>query len=127
MNNLLTWQYWFNLQPEPFLPLPWNIFVGGVIFLFVITVGLAFIKMRPGLYRGFFKRLYIFTTTNTLIGLMFLFFIYEQVPFFSARFWLLIWLLSGLVWLFFLLKGFGSIAKRKQELSEELERRKYLP
>lgn len=127
MNNLLTWQYWFNLQPEPFLSLPWKIFIGGVVLLFLITIALAILKTRPGLYRGFFKRLYAFTLTNTLLGSMFLFFNYEQVPFFSARFWLLIWLLSTLIWLYFLVRGFSSIAKRKQELTEEQERLKYLP
>ena len=57
MKNLLTFNYWFNLQPEPFLPLPWNIFIGTVACFFAAAIGLAVIKMRPGLYRGFFKRL----------------------------------------------------------------------
>ncbi len=127
MSNLLTWQYWFNLQPDPFLSLPWNIFIGSIVFLFAATILLAIIKIKPSVYRGFFKRLYILTLTNALLGLMFLFFNYEQVPFFSARFWFLIWAAASLTWLFFLLKGFGSIAKKKQELTEEQERKRYLP
>lgn len=127
MENIISWQYWFNLQPEPLLALPWKLFIALIVFMFLAAIVLAILKMRPGIYRGFFKRLYVFALANSLIGSMFLFFNYEQIPFFSARFWLLLWLLSSLTWLYFPIKKFGSITPNNQELKKEKERLKYLP
>lgn len=127
MSNLITWKYWFSLQPEPFLPLAWNILNGTIVLFIVSAVIFAILKMRPGIWRGLYKRLYAFSLTGFIIGLLMLFFNYEQVPFFMARFWLIIWLVIMVVWLFFILRDLRSIPQKKKELTDQQELKKYLP
>jgi len=127
MKNLLTLNYWFNLQPEALQIPVQRIFIGFIILLAVLAIIIAIIKRRGGIYRGVLNRIYSFCLGNTVIGLIILFFNYEATPFFSARFWFGIWILIMIAWLFFILKKLMSVPARKKELEEEKELKKYLP
>jgi hypothetical protein len=127
MNNLLTLTYWFNLRPGTLIPAAQRIFIAGLIILIAGSIILAIFKKRGGIYRGFLNRLYVFSVSNAVIGFIFLFFTREEIPFLSARFWLLIWLISMIIWLFFILKKLKAIPAQRQKLEEERERKKYLP
>lgn len=127
MKNIFTWQYWFTVNPERLTPLGFY-FLIGLIFLFLLAGIITFIfKKRPSLYKGILKNLYGFAITNFFIGLLFLFFNYENIPFFAARFWLGFWLISCLIWLFFILKNLKKIPEKKRLLEIEKEKKKYLP
>lgn len=127
MNNFLTWQYWFTVNPERLTTLGFY-FLIGLIFLFLLGGIISFVlKKRPSLYKKIIKNLYGFSVTNFLIGLLFLFFNYENIPFFAARFWLGLWLISCLIWLFFILKKIKEIPEKKKLLEIEREKKKYLP
>lgn len=127
MKNLLTVDYWFNLAPEPFLPLAHKLFIAFIIALAAAAFIIAIAKSKSGIYRGFFKRLYAFCLTNAVIGLILLFFDYESVPFFSARFWIALWGLTMIAWLIPILKSLKVIPRRKKEREQEQELKKYLP
>ncbi|MFA6994819.1 MAG: hypothetical protein WC249_00170 [Patescibacteria group bacterium] len=127
MKNLITLDYWFNLRPEALLPSTQNAFMALVISLAILALIIAVTKNRGGIYRGFLNRLYSFCLTNAAIGLLLLFFNYEVIPFFSARFWLGFWALLMLIWLIFILKKFKNIPIKKKKLEEEKELKKYLP
>lgn len=127
MRNLLTIDYWFNLAPETFVPLAQKLFIAFVIILAAAALAVAIAKSRSSLYRGFFKRLYAFCLTNSLIGLLLLFFNYERVPFLSARFWMGLWLLMMIGWMIPLIKGLTAIPQKKKEREQEKEMKKYIP
>jgi len=127
MKNLLTLNYWFNLRPESLTASAQKIFIASLIILAVLSLITAFIKNRGGIYRGFLNRLYVFFLTNTVIGLLLLFFNYEVVPFFSARFWLGLWGLVMIIWLIFILKKLKNIPQQKKQREAEKELKKYLP
>lgn len=127
MNNLLTLNYWFNLRPEAWLPPAQKVFIGLIIALAVAALIILITKKRTGIYRGFLKRLYAFCLTNVIIGLLFIFFNYEAVPFFSARFWLGLWALIMIVWLVFILKDLKKIPAKKKQQEQEKELKKYIP
>lgn len=127
MNNLLTWQFWFNLKPEPLVPFAQKSLIALIIVLLILTIALAILKKKGGIYRGFLKRLYNFSLSNTLLSLIVFFFNYEMIPFFSARFWLGLWILMMLIWLIFITKNLGKISIQKKELEHEQELKKYLP
>jgi amino acid transporter len=127
MTNLLTWSFWLTLSPESLTPLAQKIFIGFLIFLAASAILVALIKRRGSIYRGFFKKLYGFLLGNAVIGLIFFFFNYEMVPFFSARFWLAIWALVMIVWLFFIIKKLKVIPRQKKEQTKNEELKKYLP
>lgn len=127
MTNLLTFSYWFNLRPETLIAPGQKLFIGFIILLAVLALVVSLMKRRGGLYRGFFKRLYGFCLSNSLIGLILLFFNYEMVPFFSARFWLAIWAIIMIVWLVYILKSLKTIPIQKKNREQAKELKKYLP
>lgn len=127
MTNLLTWRYWFTLRPENLSSLMQNLFTGFIGVLILLAILTIIIKRKGGVYRGFFTRFYNFCLGNAFIGLIFYFFNYEMVPFFSARFWLAIWALVMLVWLILILKRLKNIPLQKKKHEEENEIKKYLP
>jgi len=127
MSNLLTLHYWFNLRPESLTPLAQKLFIGLLLLFIVLAIVVGFLKKKSGLYRGFFKRLYIFCWGNFLIGLLFFFFNYEQVPFLGARFWLGLWIIVMLAWLVIILKKLKTIPEQKKQREQEKELQKYLP
>ncbi len=104
-------------------------FIIFVVILVVLTIVFAFIQARnkKNLYGRFWTGLYYFCLTNTIIGVFLLFFIYEAIPFLSARFWFLLWVAEVLVWIFFLVKKLREIPKRKKQLEEERKYKKYIP
>ncbi len=127
MTNLLTWRFWFTLRPEALTPFIQQCFVWLLVLFAVLAIFAALIKRRGGIYRGLFKRLYNFFLSNAVIGLVLLFFDYEAVPFFSARFWLGLWAITMAVWLIFILKKLKTIPLQKKQKEQEKELKKYLP
>lgn len=127
MQNIITLDYWFNLRPEPLLPFAQNFFIGSIALLAAVAILSALSQRSSSLYRGFFKRTYAYSLTNTIIGLLFLFFTYESVPFFSARFWLGLWAIVMIVWLVFILKSLKAIPVQKKLMEQEKEMKKYIP
>ncbi len=127
MTNLLTWDFWFNLNPGPLTVLNQKIFIGLLIAFVALAIFVLIIKRSGGIYRGFLNRLYGFYLANTVIGLVLFFFNYELVPFFSARFWLALWLGVMIIWLFFIIKKLRLIPLQKKEQEQVKEMKKYLP
>jgi hypothetical protein len=127
MKNLLTWNFWFNLSPDPLLPIIQKSFIALFFALVILTIITAVLKKKTSIYRGFFKRLYNFFLGNSIIAILFIFLNYEMIPFFSARFWLGLWFLVMLVWLFSVLKNLKKIGVNKKQLEQEKELKKYLP
>ncbi|MCX6797952.1 MAG: hypothetical protein NTX66_01890 [Candidatus Falkowbacteria bacterium] len=127
MKNLLTLKYWFTLRPEPLSSQANWLFIATVLLLILLSAIFLWLKMKPGLYRTIFKKLYNFSLGNAVIGLLFLFFNYENATFFSARFWLLAWLLLMIVWLISILKELKRIPAKKRQISQEQVYKKYLP
>lgn len=127
MTNLLTLNYWFTSRPENLVAVAQSTFNISIAILFLATLIIFIFKRRPGIYKGILQRLYFFSLTNTITGLVLLFLNYESVPFFSARFWLLLWLLSASVWLLFIIKHLSKIPKLKKKINADMEFKKYLP
>lgn len=127
MSNLLTANYWFSVNPGPLVPNAFNILIGITIFFFVASIVFLFLKKKKSLYRGVFTSLYNLSITGFIIGLVFLFFHYESLPFFTARFWLAIWVIVMAVWFFYIVKKMRKIPKRKEEIEKEKELKKYIP
>lgn len=127
MSTLLSFAFWFNLRPGSMGSVPRNIFIGLIIALIVLTILFFIAKKKKGLYRNLYSNLYDFSISNAFIGLLILFFNYEIVPFFSAYFWFLLWILVAIWWLIGIFKELKKIATRKKQQGEVDEIKKYLP
>lgn len=127
MQNLLTWHFWFNLRPEPLLPIFVNIFLGFLILLLLASIFTGIKQSRKGLYKIFWKKAYNFSIGNLIIGAVFFFFNYERAAFLSARFWLAIWIIIMLWWLWPIVKQYRLVPAKQKQLAQEQEFKKYIP
>lgn len=127
MSTLLSFPFWFNLRPGSMGVLPRNIFIGVIIIFIVLAIIFFIKKKKKGLYHHLTSNLYDFCISNAFISLLLLFFNYEVVPFFSAHFWFLLWILVSAWWLFNLLKELKKITTRKKQQGQLDEIKKYLP
>ncbi len=127
MRHLLDLNYWFNLRPETLSSVGQALFI-ILLAIFLVTIIVIFIaKKKMGIYRGFFKRISDFCVGNLIIGGTLLFFNYEIIPFFSARFWLAIWAIVMIVWKYFILKTLKKIKLDRNDKGKEDQFKKYLP
>ncbi len=127
MNNLLNLSFWFDLRPPAMLPL-FNYFFIAFILLLIVLMILSFrLKNKKKVYKGVLISLYNFSLTNTIIGLIFLFFNYQRVPFLAARFWFLLWAILIIVWLLFIYLKLKKVPAQREKLIAQEEYNKYLP
>lgn len=129
MNNLLSMKFLFNPRPGALSALFQNFFFTFLALFFILAVVFAVLKKRNGknIYYKIWRKLYIFCLTNIFIGLIILFFIYELIPILSSRFWFLIWGMAMAVWLGFISKELAQIPKKRQQIEQEREYKKYIP
>ncbi len=131
MENLLSLHFWFNIRPPQLTPL----FQYSLItFIILLAAGCGFFfwkKRKKGKSKNFYitawRKLYYFCGTNLILGLLLLLFNYEKTPFFSARFWYLVWLAEMLVWLFFIYKFLKTVPEKIKKAEQEENYKKYLP
>lgn len=127
MSTLFTPAFWFNLRPGSMGSTPRNIFLGFIAILIIGAICSFIAKRKKSPYRSFFANLYNFSISNVIISLMLLFFNYEIVPFFSAYFWYLIWVLVIICWLIGIILKVKKIMLKKKDQVEVDEIKKYLP
>lgn len=127
MANLLTFKYWFNTSPESFIFLARIAFLSFLGLLLIAGVFFMLARRQAGPKKVLFNKLYDFCFVNLILGLLLLFFNYQQVRFFSARFWILIWLIIMIWWAFNISKKIRKIILQREERKKEEEFKKYLP
>ncbi|MDI3496166.1 MAG: hypothetical protein PWQ35_187 [Patescibacteria group bacterium] len=127
MTNFLTIKYWFSVNPGSLVSLGFNLLLALTLALFLLGIITIILKRKKGIYRGVFNSFYDFSVANFILGLLFLFFHYENIPFFTARFWLALWFIGIVIWLYFIFKKIKKIPEKRKELEAEKEKRKYLP
>ena len=127
MQHLLSLSYWFNLRPETLSHVGQTMFIALLTTFFAAVIVIFITKKKMGIYRGFFKRISDFCVGNLIIGGLLIFFNYEIIPFFSARFWLAIWGLVMVIWMYFILRTLKKIKLDKTDKGRDDEYKKYLP
>ncbi len=103
----------------------------AVIFAATIAIGIfAGLKAKSsdGLTAKGLNRIKVLGWTMGLIGFAYLFFAWQRVAVLGGRFWLLIWLGVGIIWLFFIIVYLKVEVPQKKEANKKTkEFRKYLP
>jgi len=127
MSTLFTLAFWFNLRPGSMGSIPRDIFLAFIVLLIAAAVLLFITKRKKGAYRSIFSSLYNFSISNSVIALLLLFFNYEIVPFFSAYFWYLIWIVIMICWLVGIALKIKKLTLKKKEQIVVDEIKKYLP
>jgi len=128
MKKFLDLHFWFNIRPGT---LDFNVMFILIVIL-AIFLGIAIISGLPkfkqrGLYFKIWKHINLFAVSNFIIGLFLLFFAYETLVVLSIRFFFLLWFLSMLIWLRFIVGDFIKIPELREKLKKEAEYKKYIP
>ncbi len=133
MNYLISFfrlSHLFYLRPQPMV---WR----GVIILIVINcllivLGLvAFFaapKIKDGLKVKGLRKIVHMGLTMGILGLVYIFFAWQGVAFLAARFWILIWAITILVWLAFIAKYMiKEVPKLRARIEDKRKFDKYIP
>lgn len=127
MTLIQTYDYWFNTRPELLSKI-------GVAVLVVVGLAccyliyLAKVKQKNKDYsRALWYRLENFAITNAVLSFLMALCYYQGIPFLSAKFWLLLWIIINVVYLNWLYRKFKKIPARLEKIKQEKEFKKYIP
>lgn len=128
--NILRLSYWFY---QPFIAIGFAKWAWIIGFLVLVLVGLvAYIVRANEKYTNRTKEVLLrvgnYGVVTGLLGLLWMFFRQEAVPFLAWRFWLLGWIVLFVWWgakiLYYIYKRVPVI---QNELSQKIAKEKYLP
>ncbi|MFA5076281.1 MAG: hypothetical protein WC480_02580 [Patescibacteria group bacterium] len=128
---LLTWNFWFQKDPGQMAPAAFKLLV--VIFAICLVGAIIFwllgrISKKDRIYIKLFKKIQSFLITLGLVGFVILFFFFEEAPYLSSRFWLLIWLVIAVFWLIKIIKFTVVDLPRRLTEQKKIESfKQYLP
>lgn len=120
----------FTMRP-PAMQLKTVLILAGFFGLFVVLGIISKIitkKTNDGLkLKGWLRLFYLFTSMG-LIGLGYLIFAWQGVTLLAARFWLIIWLITVIVWLIFIgIYMFSKVPKLRAKIKKQRNFEKYIP
>jgi hypothetical protein len=129
LNDFISYYFWF-IPPGSLLTLSdkvlFGIFLGLVALALIARISMIFVKNQVN--RKLLKKLWYWSLTIGLIGLVWAAIRYENTPLFGRRIWAGIDLLVGLIWLGFIIKyAIFNFRFEKNEFARELIKNKYLP
>ncbi len=130
VDKLISWNFWLDMRTGQLM----NIYEYTLIILivlFLIFTSLFYLKKKnkkrkKNQFLLAWRQLYYFSITNTVLGGLIWFFNYQTIPFFSSRFWFVIWFLEMAIWLFFIIKLFKTLSKRIEIRKEKEQYSKYI-
>jgi len=127
MTPLFSLDYWFNTRPE-------LLSRSAVLALVLVGLVCAYLiylaknKQKNKDYsKGLWYRLENFAISNLALSWIMALCYHQGIPFFSAKFWLPLWLLANALYLFFLLKKFKKLPNRLEQIQQEKDFKKYIP
>lgn len=134
--ELFEFSYWFTPNPGPLslgIVRTFFIFFG---FFLVSSFGISFYRRRTRspfdkAKTKIFEKLSQASSTMGALGLLWLFFAYETIPFFSGRYFFVAWMLGFFIWAYLIynyvvyeLPGSLSQQNKKQRFLKYLSKKK---
>lgn len=128
---LISKNFWLASQPGAMTrPLAVGLLVVFSLCLLTAII-LAVVMTRRhqlGPIARLWRRIQSASSTLGIVGFVILFFFWQQVPYLSSRWWLLVWLVGALIWLGFIGRfGFVDLPARTAELERQRRQAQYLP
>lgn len=100
----------------------------GLGIILAIVFKLISEKTKDGLKIKGWRRFFHLLLTMGILGYVYLFFAWQDIPLLAGRFWLLIWLVTVLVWQAFILRYlFFVVPKLRRDIDQRRKFEKYLP
>ena len=131
LSQIFSLGFWFELQTSGLSAT----YERGFFFLFALLVicgSVSRIMAKNKKDDRFMVKAYKYVAqmfmTMGILGLMWFFFAYEQIYFFGARFWFLVWLLGLIAWIVWIVRYVKvKIPELKELGSAKKETNKYIP
>ncbi|MDA0208510.1 MAG: hypothetical protein O3B64_03885 [bacterium] len=129
---LLNLNFWFDLKPSALTTTAstafFVFFVGLVLTGLIIRI-LARKRKKADRYLG---RIYLrsgaMVTIMGLLGLFWFFLADQQIYLFGAKFWLLIWVIVGVIWKISIYRYVKNVVPEKRKIEQsKADVNKYLP
>jgi hypothetical protein len=127
MKNFLNLQFWFNQRPGLLASSFTNVLIGLIILFIIATVLSLIFKSKKGFFAKLWSKIFNLSLTNTIIGVLLLFFSHELIPLLSSRFWFLLWAAGFITWLVFIIIYIKTLPAKRKEQEQEREYKKYIP
>lgn len=134
MNELakfVTFAYLFESSPVPDSRVSvWlSALFGLSVLLSVLVWFWLVIKERENkLFIALRRRFVAYLFTFGFVGLILIFFRWQEIPVLAARFWILAWVITGLVWLGLILRYLLKEWPKERTIDQEARlKEKYLP
>lgn len=131
MGNLLTFSYWFNLRPEPWLAQSLKI-VYAVFSLLIIAGLMARWLAAKNKENKLTQKLWLMvqhvSLTLGIVGLMLIFARQQQIYIVGMPFLFLLLVIGAAIWFFYIFKYLVKIMpEKKKEMEIKKIKEKYLP
>lgn len=128
----LDYRYWMNPNPVPLGPSLVSSILSFFAWFLIVAIGLRIaahsLRKKDALRAEMLRRFSGLLSATGLLGLMFLFFTYEQLPLFGMRLWFLLLFVLFLVWLGrFVAYAVREYPQKRHQLDERRQIEKYLP
>jgi hypothetical protein len=127
MNNFFNSQFWFSQRPGLFVPIFRNFLIGLIAFFIITDITSFVLKTKKKFLSKLWLKIFNFSLANAIIAAFLLFFNYELIPFLSARFWFILWVLGMIIWIVFIVLYAKKLPAKKKEIEQEREYKKYIP
>ena len=124
--------FWLDVNPGELSPRFEKIFLFVLFVSYLVYFLSKFFEKRLTARRNFIKAKFLQKNASfclfMAVSCTFIFFFrYEAIPILGGRFWIFIWLLTGLIWFIFLLKYYlVTIPQQLADLEAKQKKDKYL-
>jgi len=125
---MLNLSFWLNTRPGDLSGDAKKIIYVFLALLIIMGI-ISFLRARKKVKAEWriWNKVFNFSLSNIIIGLLLLFFSFELTPVLSMRFFYLLWIILMAVWLFFIFKNYKKITSIKEELIKKQNYNKYIP
>ena len=126
MTRFFNLGYWFNFGFWPFGRQTELCLISLELVLIILTVVAYCLRRRKSVI-DFWSPIFKAAWVSALIGLFLTAFYYEELNFFGSRIWILLWLISIIVWAIMIYCRAKKLIVKQAEFAKKQEFEKYLP
>ncbi|MCH8049351.1 hypothetical protein IH979_01420 [Patescibacteria group bacterium] len=128
---LLDLNFWFNLQPQALSPTFERFFFlafGSMIIIAAVSRIVARHRKEDRYLLKIYRKLTRMFLTMGIFGMLIFFFNFEELYFFGARFWFLVWGIGLIVWIVMIVRfAKVRVPAMKEEHLRGREEERYMP
>lgn len=128
MGNFFSLAYWLDSRPPIMEGLEYSLYLSLILAFLIMAVGFGLaMRYKKSIFKRVFASISTFGWSNLFLGLVYLLFRQEAIPYLSARVLVFLWGIGVLIWLAFIIKKAKKIPELKKAKQEEEVFRKYIP